>query len=206
MSKDLTEQWKNGELEQGYYYTKYTPSVGKPFVEIELRNYLIDLAKVRDANTVEVLAPVPSYEEWMRTNYNLDDYKRLSNMRGEVISKMEESNEDTVKYLREENLQLKQKVTSRNKRLQKYKKRINEIANLASNRNILIKQLKKENDFLDAECKKWSMQETERTMECVKLKELLKECREEMNEYDYYTEFNEVGRNKLLTKIDEVLK
>lgn len=62
---------EKGELNQGYYYTKYTPKVGKPFVEIELRNYLLDLAKVRDADTVEVLAPVPSYEEWQKV-LNID--------------------------------------------------------------------------------------------------------------------------------------
>lgn len=39
-----------------------------------------------------------------------------------------------------------------------------------------------------------------------KLKELLKECRDELNEYDSYTEFNEVGRYKLITKINEGLK
>jgi hypothetical protein len=65
----LTDKWKRGELEQGYYYTRYTPSVGKPFVEIELRNYLLDLAKVRDAETVEILAPVPSYEEYEVMKY-----------------------------------------------------------------------------------------------------------------------------------------
>lgn len=69
---NLTEQWKKGELEQGYYYTRYTPSVGKPFVEIELKNYLIDLAKVRDAETVEILAPVPSWEQWQSLNELLD--------------------------------------------------------------------------------------------------------------------------------------
>ena len=50
-----------------------------------------------------------------------------------------------VNELEEENLQLKQKVTSRNKRLQKYKKLKGELATLASNRNILIKRLKEEN-------------------------------------------------------------
>lgn len=74
----LTEQWKNGELEQGYYYTKYNPKVGEPFVEIELRSYLLDLAKVRDADTVEVLAPVPSYEEWQKLNGG-DDWLTLRN-------------------------------------------------------------------------------------------------------------------------------
>ena len=68
---DLTEKWKKGELNQGYYYTKYTPKVGKPFVEIELRNYLLDLAKFRDADTVEVLATVPTYEEWQKV-LNID--------------------------------------------------------------------------------------------------------------------------------------
>ena len=69
---DLTEKWKNGELEQGYYYTKYNPKVGEPFVEIELRSYLLDLAKVRDADTVEILAPVPSYAEWQSLNELVD--------------------------------------------------------------------------------------------------------------------------------------
>jgi hypothetical protein len=73
----LTEQWKKGELEQGYYYTKYTPKVGKPFIEIELRNYLLDLAKVRDADTVEVLAPVPSYEEWKQLHKFLEEFNAL---------------------------------------------------------------------------------------------------------------------------------
>lgn len=50
--------------------------------------------------------------------------------------------------LKAENLQLKQKVTSRNKRLQKYKKLKGELATLASNRNILIKRLKEENEKL----------------------------------------------------------
>lgn len=55
----------------------------------------------------------------------------------------------------EENLQLKQKVTSRNKRLQKYKKLKGELATLASNRNILIKRLKEENNKLKELLKEW---------------------------------------------------
>lgn len=74
----LTEQWKKGELEQGYYYTRYTPSVGKPFVEIELRSYLLDLAKIRDADTVEVLAPVPSYEQWQQMKAFCEEFNALN--------------------------------------------------------------------------------------------------------------------------------
>lgn len=77
-SQDLTELWKKGELEQGYYYTKYTPSVGEPFVEIELKNYLIDLAKVRDAETVEVLAPVPSFNEWQQMKAFCEEFNALN--------------------------------------------------------------------------------------------------------------------------------
>lgn len=60
-----------------------------------------------------------------------------------------------VADLEVENLQLKQKVTSRNKRLQKYKKLKGELATLASNRNILIKRLKEENAKLRELLKEW---------------------------------------------------
>ena len=103
MSKDLTEQWKKGELEQGYYYTKYTPKVGKPFVEIELRNYLLDLAKVRDADTVEVLAPVPSYEEWQELNDVIKRTKSCGNYPSKVYQY-----KARITALTEENQQLKE--------------------------------------------------------------------------------------------------
>ena len=64
-----------------------------------------------------------------------------------VVETIDELVEENQK-LKEENLQLKQKVTSRNKRLQKYKKLKGELATLASNRNILIKRLKEENEKL----------------------------------------------------------
>lgn len=57
---DLTEQWEKGELPAGEYYIRYpfgetTTSVfdGKHW------EYLFDNDEVKD-----VLAPVPSYEEW----------------------------------------------------------------------------------------------------------------------------------------------
>lgn len=85
-----------------------------------------------------------------------------------------------VNELEEENLQLKQKVTSRNKRLQKYKKLKGELATLASNRNILIKRLKEEN---------------------TKLKELMTECRRYLiNDYDIEDKI------RLCEMIDEVLE
>ena len=58
---NLTEQWKKGELEEGEYWCKITES---PYVE---RVYL----PCCDDIIVEVLAPVPSYEEWQKV-LNID--------------------------------------------------------------------------------------------------------------------------------------
>ena len=66
--------------------------------------------------------------------------------------------------------------------------------------------LEKENEDLISR-KNWCNARAKKILEKNKqLKQLLKECREELDMYDTYTDFNEVGRAKLLTKIDEVLK
>ena len=60
---DLTEQWKKGELPEGYYYVKD----GKNMIAEYLDGYFYN-----DGNPMtsfsggvdSVLAPVPSYEEW----------------------------------------------------------------------------------------------------------------------------------------------
>ena len=71
MTKTLTEQWRNGTLEQRYYYVKYFGNGQKPFVEIELKNFLLDLVKVKDSDKIGVLAPVPSYDEYKRLQEQL---------------------------------------------------------------------------------------------------------------------------------------
>ena len=115
---NLTEQWKRGELESGYYYivTKYIEFPNR----IDFYNSSAAAWSYHSSILIEeVLAPVPSYDHFV-----------------ELTEKDKE------------NLQLKQKVTSRNKKLQKYKKLKGELATLASNRNILIKRLKEENEKL----------------------------------------------------------
>ena len=72
MSKELTEQWRNGTLEQKYYYVKYFGNGQKPFVEIELKNFLLDLVNVKDRDNVEVLAPVPSHSEYQSLKDNCE--------------------------------------------------------------------------------------------------------------------------------------
>lgn len=77
MTKTLTELWREGTLEQRYYYVKYFGNGQKPFVEIELKNFLLDLVKVKDRDKIEVLAPVPSY----------DEYKQLVSKTDELVTR-----------------------------------------------------------------------------------------------------------------------
>ena len=56
----LTEQWKKGELEDGFYYFRMPDGTTDIASEYKLIRYIL----VRDADKIEVLAPVPSYEEW----------------------------------------------------------------------------------------------------------------------------------------------
>ena len=77
MTKSLTEKWKDGMLERGYYYFKtiydelligsYSPS----------ENMFITATFDYRASVKEVLAPVPSYEE----------YKEIDNDLKEIASK-----------------------------------------------------------------------------------------------------------------------
>ena len=61
---DLTEQWKKGELEEGWYYIE----LNEPFDKIhkDISYYSLGSFDIEvDSNyIIEVLAPVPSYKEW----------------------------------------------------------------------------------------------------------------------------------------------
>lgn len=66
---DLTEQWKNGELKKNKYWVKY-------------KNGKIDSWELSEGITIEskpeiieVLAPVPSYEEWQRVLHYAGKYE-----------------------------------------------------------------------------------------------------------------------------------
>jgi siderophore synthetase component len=58
----LTEQWKKGELPDGFYYFKMPDGA----IEIASEYRLIRYNLTKDADKIEILAPVPSYEEWER--------------------------------------------------------------------------------------------------------------------------------------------
>ena len=71
----LTEQWKKGELDCGVYYVQSDDGVVFPSVysaeydsikDISIKDFWYEIVDIK-----EVLAPVPSYEEWQKV-LNID--------------------------------------------------------------------------------------------------------------------------------------
>lgn len=58
---DLTELWKKGELPSGWYYTKLWK--GCNVIDYFIGNQFL---RYDDSDIVEVIAPVPSCEEWKK--------------------------------------------------------------------------------------------------------------------------------------------
>lgn len=78
---DLTEKWKNGELVEGiYYYIKVNDKVIPARLSKYGNFYLTEGACGRNAmrKVEEVLAPVPSYEEWQTLNKEIDKLMDVS--------------------------------------------------------------------------------------------------------------------------------
>ena len=100
----LTEQWKKGELPDGFYYFKMPDGA----IEIASEYRLIRYNLTKDSSKIEVLAPVPSYEEWQELQKNLksitDSYKVVAGRCTQLEKFLEEFNAlDVAK----ENQQLK---------------------------------------------------------------------------------------------------
>lgn len=69
---DLTEQWKNGELEKDWYYVKGADGLFGIMPDYAL--YRVNLE--HPDNTISLLASVPSYEEWQQLKELLKEYKK----------------------------------------------------------------------------------------------------------------------------------
>ena len=65
--KNLTEQWKRGELAEGEYYIKSN----KGYIYIDIYAYG-SFMFTNYRSIEEVLAPIPSYEKWQSLNEILD--------------------------------------------------------------------------------------------------------------------------------------
>lgn len=86
----LTEQWKKGELPSGWYYTELWK--GCNVIDKFIGNQFL---RYDDSDIVEVIASVPSYEEWQATNEeNKNLYKMLDVLNRQLDSLLKEDNEN----------------------------------------------------------------------------------------------------------------
>ena len=72
MTKTLTEQWRNGTLEESMYYVKLPE-------EIIIANIyqLKQLDFVNDADKIEILAAVPTYDEFVQQRDFVKDHLKV---------------------------------------------------------------------------------------------------------------------------------
>ena len=68
MTKSLTEQWKDGKLENGYYWCRILDNEKEAFMQHLIAGHF----QYSPSFIKEVLAPVPSYKEWKE----LKDFKQ----------------------------------------------------------------------------------------------------------------------------------
>lgn len=101
---NLTEQYQKGELPVGAYYVKYYNDSISPSIDIYRRNYSLKKeSELRfTINQIEeVLADVPSYEQWIMTK-NLSERAHLEmyKARGEKV-RLEKENTKLKELLKE---------------------------------------------------------------------------------------------------------
>lgn len=99
MSKELTEQWRNGTLEDGYYYVKENNEV---FISPCSKGYL----KAVVLEDCEVLAQVPTYAEFKDLMSNLQYVDKCRELT-EKVEQLEKQLEEAERLLVELHWQVK---------------------------------------------------------------------------------------------------
>ena len=90
MSKELTEQWRNGTLKDGFYYVKEDEDIR---ISPCSRHYLLGVLK-----DCEVLAPVPTYEEYLKLESD-----SLAKQEGvELVAELENAISSQADYFRQQ--------------------------------------------------------------------------------------------------------
>lgn len=88
MSKELTEQWRNGTLKFGYYYVKnrdgdiFTLGISGGFVDENLFQRI-----------VEVFAPVPTYDQFVELTEKADQFSQMEKKVDELEKQLTEAEE-----------------------------------------------------------------------------------------------------------------
>lgn len=99
MSKELTEQWRNGTLEESMYYVKL------PDNDVKIANIyqLKQLALVNDADEIEVLAAVPTYDEFIQQRDFVKDHLKVLIENMNLKRKLDIATKVLKEYANEEN-------------------------------------------------------------------------------------------------------
>lgn len=78
MTKSLTEKWKDGELEEGFYYILFASRFDKDYIAIDMfiqdeKDFMYSCCE----DVKEVLAPVPSYDEFVQQREFVKDHQNV---------------------------------------------------------------------------------------------------------------------------------
>lgn len=125
-SQHLTEQWRNGQLESfRWYYVKFKTGEIDICWLTEWSNDELGTGGqyfdgIEDSNILEVLAPVPSYEEWQKTFHYASKYEHESTCCAMDYENLKQENQQLRKWCEEfnaldvakENQQLKELLIS----------------------------------------------------------------------------------------------
>jgi len=96
---DLTEQWKKGELPEGWYYVKGNRAEG---IYAYTAEYLNNMYRPRNGEII--IEQVPSYEKWQLMQ---DDNKRLKHDVGNLGYKIKNQRKEIERQIAQ-NAQLKE--------------------------------------------------------------------------------------------------
>ena len=73
---DLTEQWKKGELPEGFYYVKGGENIIAEYLDGYFYNNGEPMTSF-SGGVDKVLAPVPSYEEYLSLTYAKEEDEKI---------------------------------------------------------------------------------------------------------------------------------
>ena len=102
---DLTDKWKKGELPEGRYWVKCKKWAEEiEMLEYSLGTFLDVDVPLENDQIIEILAPVPSYDEYIKL---IEDNKRLKHDVGNLGYKIKNQRKEIEKQI-EQNAQLKE--------------------------------------------------------------------------------------------------
>lgn len=97
MSKELTEKWRNGTLEIGWYFIRIKD--GRCVKDYFKKDFEVFF----DTYIKEVLAPVPTYKEFFEDKKFMKDlgrdYSELMNQKVELLEKIEALEKENAELL-----------------------------------------------------------------------------------------------------------